>query len=52
VVDALVGVALGQREAARRRKDYAAADAIRDALKTVGVIVEDRPEGPRYDLKR
>jgi cysteinyl-tRNA synthetase len=52
VIDALVGVALGQREAARKRKDYEAADAIRDALKSAGVIVEDRPEGPRYDLKR
>jgi cysteinyl-tRNA synthetase len=52
VIDALVRVALGQREAARARKDYAAADTIRDALKTAGVIVEDTPEGPRYDLKR
>jgi cysteinyl-tRNA synthetase len=52
VIDALVGVAVGQREAARKRKDYAAADAIRDALKTAGVIVEDTPEGPRYDLKK
>lgn len=32
VVDALVAVALEQRQAARARKDYAAADAIRDSL--------------------
>ena len=36
VVDALVGVALAQRAAARERKDYAAADAIRDGLHAAG----------------
>lgn len=52
VVDALVAVALEQRQAARGRKDYAAADAIRDQLAGAGVVVEDTPEGPRWDLRR
>ena len=52
VVDALVGVALEQRQAARKRKDYAAADAIRDGLQDAGVLVEDTPRGPRWELKR
>jgi cysteinyl-tRNA synthetase len=52
VVDALVGVALGQRQAARERKDYRAADAIRDDLRAAGVLVEDTPQGPRWELKR
>ncbi|WP_018657427.1 cysteine--tRNA ligase [Actinomadura flavalba] len=52
VVDALVGVALEQRQAARTRKDYAAADAIRDGLTAAGVLVEDTPHGPRWELKR
>jgi len=52
VVDALVGVALGQRQAARARKDYAAADAIRDELHAAGVLVEDTPAGPRWELAR
>ncbi len=52
VVDALVSVALGQRQAARARKDYAAADAIRDQLQAVGVVVEDTPAGPRWELAR
>ncbi len=52
VVDALVGVALDQREAARARKDYVAADAIRDQLHAAGVVVEDTPAGPRWELKR
>jgi cysteinyl-tRNA synthetase len=52
VVDALVGVALEQRQAARQRKDYAASDAIRDRLQDAGVLVEDTPRGPRWELQR
>ncbi|PRY00723.1 cysteine--tRNA ligase [Allonocardiopsis opalescens] len=52
VVDALVAVVLEQRQAARARKDYAAADAIRDQLASAGVLVEDTPHGPRWELKR
>jgi cysteinyl-tRNA synthetase len=47
-VDSLVALALDQREAARKRKDWAAADAIRDQLKQAGVTVEDTPLGPRW----
>ncbi len=52
VVDALVRVALSQREAARERKDYQAADAVRDDLRAAGVLIEDTPAGPRWELKR
>ena len=52
VVDALIGVALTQREAARSRKDFAAADAIRDELLAAGVLVEDTPRGPRWELRK
>jgi cysteinyl-tRNA synthetase len=38
------------RHAARKRKDYATADAIRDHLKQAGVVFEDTPEGVRYRL--
>ncbi len=50
-VDALVRVALDQRAAARTRKDYAAADAIRDGLADAGVLVEDTADGPRWTVK-
>jgi cysteinyl-tRNA synthetase len=50
VVDALVSVALEQRQAARARKDYAAADSIRGQLLAAGVVVEDTPAGPRWEL--
>lgn len=52
VVEALVSVAMEQRQAARQRKDYATADAIRDRLQDAGVLVEDTPRGPRWELKR
>ncbi|MFG1941588.1 cysteine--tRNA ligase [Nonomuraea sp. NPDC048826] len=51
VVDALVAVALEQRKAARARKDYAAADAIRDQLAAAGITVEDTPHGARWELR-
>ncbi|MGZ4590028.1 MAG: cysteine--tRNA ligase [Actinomycetes bacterium] len=50
VVDRLVAVALDERAQARGRKDYAAADRIRDRLTAAGVSVEDTPEGPRWTL--
>ncbi len=52
VVDALVMVALDQRQAARDRKDYDAADAIRERLHAAGVLLEDTPDGTRWDIKR
>ncbi len=52
VVDALVSVALGQRQAARARRDYPAADVIRDQLQAAGILVEDTAAGPRWELAR
>ncbi|CAA9279994.1 MAG: Cysteinyl-tRNA synthetase [uncultured Blastococcus sp.] len=52
VTDGLVSLALEQRQAARARKDFSAADAIRDQLTALGVSVEDTPQGPRWELTR
>ena len=52
VVGSLVKLTLEQRDAARARRDYATADAIRDGLEEIGVIVEDTSQGPRWELKR
>ncbi len=49
-VDSLVSLALQQRALARERKDWAAADAVRDQLKQAGVTVEDTPHGPRWSV--
>ena len=50
VVDQLVAVALQERAEARTRKDFAAADRIRDRLTAAGIAVEDTPDGPRWTL--
>ncbi|MFF5215203.1 cysteine--tRNA ligase [Micromonospora sp. NPDC000442] len=50
VVDSLIALALEQRAQARVRKDWAAADALRDQLKRAGVVVEDTPQGPRWTI--
>ena len=51
VVDSLVALALEQRAAARARKDWAAADAVRDDLKQAGIAVEDTPQGARWTIE-
>jgi cysteinyl-tRNA synthetase len=48
LVGPLVELLLAQREDARKRKDFDAADAIRDRLTDMGITVEDSAEGPRW----
>ncbi len=52
VVDGLVAALLDQRQQARARKDFAAADAMRDRLTEVGLKIEDTPHGPRWSLAK
>ncbi len=47
-MDGLIKLALAQREAARERKDFKAADDIRDQIASLGIIVEDTTNGPRW----
>ena len=49
-VDGLIALLLEQREAARERKDFAAADAIRDRIIAMGINIEDTPSGPRWSV--
>ena len=41
-----------ERQEARKAKNFAEADRIRDELSAMGVVVEDRPEGPRWSYRR
>ena len=50
IIDSLVALALEQRAQARTRKDWSAADAVRDQLNAAGVNVEDTPHGPRLTI--
>jgi cysteinyl-tRNA synthetase len=49
-LDGLILLALQQREAARARKDFAASDAIRDQIAALGIVIEDTPQGPRWQI--
>ena len=49
-VDGLIALLLEQREAARVRKDFAAADSIRDRIVAMGISIEDTPNGPRWSV--
>ncbi len=48
VLDADVERLIKEREEARKAKDYAKADAIRDELRRRGIILEDTPQGTRW----
>ncbi|MCO6532516.1 MAG: cysteine--tRNA ligase, partial [Lactobacillus sp.] len=39
---------INKREEARKNKDWAQSDALRDELKQMGVTVEDTPQGTRW----
>ncbi len=48
LAEELMEILLTLRTNARKNKDWAAADFIRDELKKVGVVIEDTPDGPRW----
>jgi cysteinyl-tRNA synthetase len=50
VVDALVTSLLKRRDEARQQRDFVAADVIRDQLAAAGILIEDTPAGPRWEL--
>ena len=50
VMDGLIKLALQERSTARERKDFAAADAIRDGLLALGITIEDTAQGPRWSI--
>ncbi len=49
-LDALIRSQLREREAARAAKDWARADAIRDALAGAGIAVEDSADGAEWSI--
>ncbi len=50
-LDSLVRADLDARAAARKERDFAAADAIRDRLAAAGITVEDTPDGARWSIE-
>lgn len=49
-LDALIAAQLQARADARKQRDFATADAIRDALNAAGIAIEDTPQGPVWSL--
>lgn len=45
---AAMGVVIGLRAEARAAKNFATADAIRDGLKLLAIVIEDRPTGAEW----
>jgi cysteinyl-tRNA synthetase len=43
---------IAERSEARKEKDWARADEIRDALAAMSIVVEDRPDGSRWKVKQ
>ncbi|MHC4755648.1 MAG: cysteine--tRNA ligase [Planctomycetota bacterium] len=50
-IDAMVKIFIEQRSNARKNKDFAAADGIRDKLGQIGIVLEDKPEGTTWRRK-
>ncbi|MCU0839426.1 MAG: cysteine--tRNA ligase [Rhodospirillales bacterium] len=48
VNDAAIEAKLAARAAARKAKDFKAADAIRDELAAAGIVIEDKADGTRW----
>ena len=48
MVDALMDIIIGIRQNARKAKDWGTADAIRDQLKELGIVLEDGADGVRW----
>ncbi|WP_420848218.1 cysteine--tRNA ligase [Natranaerofaba carboxydovora] len=48
ILDEEIWEMIEKRQTARKEKDFATADAIRDELKEKGILIEDTPQGVRW----
>ena len=50
-IEKLVAILIEQRNQARRQKDFVTADAVRDKLDKVGIVLEDKPDATEWRRK-
>jgi len=48
LVNQLMDIIIDIRQEARKKKDWATADKIRDSLGAAGIVIEDSPQGARW----
>ena len=51
-LDAQVEALIQQRQQARKDKNFALADQIRDQLKAQGILLEDTPQGVKWSIQK
>lgn len=51
MMDKLVNVLIERRAEARKNKDFAIADGLRNRLDEIGIVLEDTPEGTTWRMK-
>jgi len=51
LIDKLVNVLIEQRNEARKQKDFARADGLRNKLDEIGIVLEDKPDGTTWRTK-
>ena len=49
-VEELMAAVLDIRASLREQKDYKSSDSLREELRTIGIIVEDAQDGPKWKL--
>jgi cysteinyl-tRNA synthetase len=50
IEEGLIRILIELRTTARKNKDFATSDTIRDHLAEIGVILEDRPDGTAWKI--
>lgn len=51
LVEQLMSLIIDIRQDARKKKDWATADQIRDRLQNAGIVLEDSPQGVRWKIR-
>ncbi|MDD4600914.1 Cysteine--tRNA ligase [bioreactor metagenome] len=51
LVDQLMNIIMEIRQDARKAKDWATADKIRDSLGAINIVIEDSPQGARWKIR-